>query len=286
MKIRTSSASICVTTLFLLVLTLSHCCIARGQTLKDRINTLASQPGNYGADLQAKVLARATGIAPQNRPYIFNGVQDCWGYVRQVWNAILSDGTVHSEDYYPNNYDRNRWLGLTGGLLTGDAPNPDWVYYSDRSVLLPGDMLSTDQGHAWGLDWHGGIFAGKDANGSYRDWDCTPYNWSTNKNDGHGADNNPLNSGYFSYYYKPIHDLLAKPVTLSTTDIYVSLNGNDSSNGSASTPFRTVRHAVDIANATQPVTIHITSGAYGEKINTSKHIHFVTSGSGTVRIGG
>jgi len=286
MKTGTSSALTCVVTVLLLVLTFSHCCVARSQTLKDRINTLASQPGDYGTDVQAKVLARAAGIAPQNRPYIFNGVEDCWGYVRQVWNAILSDGTVHSEDYYPNSYDRNRWLSLTGGLLKGDAPNPDWVYYSDRNVLLPGDILSTDQGHAWGPDWHGGIFAGKNANGSYWDWDCTPYNWSTSQCDNHGADHNPLSSGYFSYYYKPIHDLLAKLVTSSNTDMYVDPNGNDSSSGSSNAPFKTVRHAVEQSSTTQAVIIHIKPGTYSEKVGTSKHILFVTWGSGTVRIGG
>lgn len=72
----------------------------------------------------------------------------------------------------------------------------------------------------------------------------------------------------------------------SDTDIYVSLSGNDASNGSSGSPFRTVAHAVAYANATQPVTIHIAPGTYGEKIGASKHIQFVTWGAGTVRIGG
>lgn len=39
-------------------------------------------------------------------------------------------------------------------------------------------------------------------------------------------------------------------------------------------------------NGSQASTVHIKPGTYGEKIGTSKHIHFVTNGSGTVRIGG
>jgi len=73
----------------------------------------------------------------------------------------------------------------------------------------------------------------------------------------------------------------------SDTDIWVD-RGNTASgqDGSAGNPYSTVKAAVDKANATQPVTIHIKPGTYGEKIGTSKHIHFVTNGSGTVRIGG
>lgn len=70
------------------------------------------------------------------------------------------------------------------------------------------------------------------------------------------------------------------------TDIYVSTSGNDSNNGSSGSPYRTVKHAVDNASSSQAVTIHIAPGTYGEKVSTSKHIHFVTWGSGTVRIGG
>ena len=72
----------------------------------------------------------------------------------------------------------------------------------------------------------------------------------------------------------------------SDTDIFVSLSGNDGSNGSSGSPFRTIKHAIDAASATQPVTIHIAPGSYGEKIGTGKHIHFVVNGSGTVQTGG
>lgn len=74
--------------------------------------------------------------------------------------------------------------------------------------------------------------------------------------------------------------------TGSNTEIYVALSGNDASNGSSGSPFRTIKHAIDVASGTQSVTIHIAPGSYGEKIGTGKHIHFVVNGSGTVQTGG
>ena len=73
----------------------------------------------------------------------------------------------------------------------------------------------------------------------------------------------------------------------SNTDIWVDKgNSAQGQDGSAGNPFNTVKAAVDKASATQAVTIHIVPGTYSEKIGTGKHIHFVTNGSGTVRIGG
>ena len=69
-------------------------------------------------------------------------------------------------------------------------------------------------------------------------------------------------------------------------DIYVNLNNGSSGNGSSGNPFQTVIAAVNAANASQSVTIHIAPGWYHENVSTSKKIHIVTWGSGTVRIGG
>ena len=55
--------------------------------------------------------------------------------------------------------------------------------------------------------------------------------------------------------------------------------------GTAANPFKTVAQAINAASTTQ-ATIHIKPGTYSEKVGTSKHIHFVTNGSGTVKIGG
>lgn len=162
--------------------------------------------GVVGAALQQTVLKRAEGIAPHNRPYVYNGVQDCYGYVRQVWNAILYDGAPHTEDFYPKSYNKSRWLGVAGGLPVGDATSSSWVYFSNPSKLLPGDVLATHQGHAWGSNWHGGIYAGKTSAG-HRQWDNTTRN-------GNGAYNRPLYSG-FHYYYRRTHDLLAKTEQLA-----------------------------------------------------------------------
>ena len=73
----------------------------------------------------------------------------------------------------------------------------------------------------------------------------------------------------------------------SDTEIWVD-GGNTAAgqDGSAGNPYSTVRAAENRASSSQPVLIHIKPGVYGEKLSTSKHIHFVTNGSGTVRIGG
>jgi hypothetical protein len=173
-------------------------------TPQDNINRLASQPGNFGADLQARLMQRAEGVAPHDRPYQLDGMHDCYAFVRQVWNAFLFDGGLHAEDFYPNPFDVTRWLTIDGGLLTGDAPSPSWVPITDPNLLLPGDILATAQGHQWGGAWHGGLYAGKVGSAHYQ-WDSSELNGVS------GAYKRPLWSG-FLYYYKPAHDLLAKPV--------------------------------------------------------------------------
>jgi len=172
-------------------------------TTQDNVNRLASQPGNHGVDLQRKVMERAEGIAPHSRPYQFDGIHDCYGYVRQVWNAFLADGGAHTEDYAPNAYNASRWLGVDGGLPVATAPDANWVPITDVNLLVPGDVLATHQGHAWGAQWHGGIYAGKVGTAHYQ-WD------SSNLSGLSGAYKRPYWAG-FLYYYKPIHDLLTKP---------------------------------------------------------------------------
>ena len=172
-----------------------------GDATGDRQVRPFSTNGVTGEGLQQRVLARAAGIAPQNRPYVYNGVQDCYGYVRQVWNAILHDGSAHEEDFYPQSYNRSRWHAVGDGLPVGDAPSAEWVYFSSASELLPGDALATAQGHAWGAYWHGGIYAGM-SGGVHYQWD------STIDSVGSGAFKRRLWSG-FRYYYRPTHDLLA-----------------------------------------------------------------------------
>ncbi len=150
----------------------------------------------HGTRLQEMVMSRCEHIAYWNRPYEYNGIGDCYGYCRQVWNAILADGKEHTEDYYPHKYDKERWIYFKGGIPVNTFPDTNWVYFSSFKVLVPGDLLATDRGHFWGPEWHGGIYAG---NGD--DWDCS-------KHDGlNGAYLRRLFSG-FHYYYHPLHELL------------------------------------------------------------------------------
>ena len=106
-----------------------------------------------------------------------DGVKDCYGYSRQVWNAILYDGSVHSEDYDINTYSYTRadyWLGIAGGIPVNTYPDSRWYTISSLggvSSLLPGDLCGTTQGHRWGMDVHYGIYAGK-AGGSNMCWQC------------------------------------------------------------------------------------------------------------------
>ena len=72
----------------------------------------------------------------------------------------------------------------------------------------------------------------------------------------------------------------------SDTDIWVDGGYSGAQSGTQASPYSTVKAAVDRASATQAVTIHIKPGTYSEKIGTNRHIHFVTNGPGTVRIGG
>lgn len=130
--------------------------------------------GNAAVSLQQMILRRCEGIGPKNRPYEFNGIGDCWGFVRQVWNAVLSDGREHTEDY-GSGYNKGRWV-LAGSkyLPVNDASssNKNWVKVTNFNDLPIGVPLSSHQGHAWGDTWHGAIYAGK-ANGKHMMWDCS-----------------------------------------------------------------------------------------------------------------
>ena len=167
-------------------------------TIQQRIHRLIKS-GISGVVLQKMVMLRCAGIAPWNRPYRFNGIGDCYGYCRQVWNAILADGSAHREDFYPHSYNPKRWLNLPGGLPVDDYPDPNWIRFTNPGVLVKGDLLATAQGHFWGSNWHGGIYAGNDHN-----WD------SSHLNGLDGAYKRPLYSG-FHYYYKPLHVALLTP---------------------------------------------------------------------------
>lgn len=189
--------SIRVTLLCILAL-LVIASLVSAQTTQSRINNLVNA-GISGSVLQNLVASRANGIAPWNRPYVFDGVGDCYGYTRQVWNAILFDGSAHTEDYYPNAYNKSRWIGVVGGLPVGTGPNdPTWGPISEiggRAGLLRGDVCGTTQGHTWGDSVHYGIAD----TGGVNCWQCG------------GGYNGAYYTPYYgwNYYYRPIHAALA-----------------------------------------------------------------------------
>ncbi|NMO13424.1 LysM peptidoglycan-binding domain-containing protein [Pyxidicoccus fallax] len=77
--------------------------------------------------------------------YRFDGKNDCYGFVRRVWNPILKKqgkSPLPVDDAGSKSGSKN-WSRI------------DW------DKLKPGAVLSTHEGHAWGDKWHGGIYAGK-----------------------------------------------------------------------------------------------------------------------------
>ena len=172
-------------------------------------NTKTARDPNFEITLRAMAKARMIGLAPHNRPYIMDGVMDCWGYTRQVWNAILDpdDGGLHREDFAWSgvHYDKKRWL-KTGApyLPVNDGPNSgNWALIGDLDNLLTGDVLSTHKGHAWGGQWHGGLYFRKE-DGTHYVYDSSPRTSPT------GAYKRPFSGSGFQYYYTPVHDLLLR----------------------------------------------------------------------------
>lgn len=134
------------------------------------------------------VLKRAYLIGRQiNRTggYRFDGVNDCYGFMRRAWDPILR--------FYKK-----------GPLPTGDYVSRSWQPIRNWNDLIPGDVLGSHQGHAWGPQWHGGLYFGKFKG---RHW---IYDNSGRHSMG-GAYIRPLpRPGYFAYYYVPTHKLLKK----------------------------------------------------------------------------
>lgn len=163
--------------------------------LQANITKLRKQ-GVTGKRLQDMVLQRAAGLMTQNRPYVMNGTVDCWGYVRQTWNAILVDCNIHTEEF--NSKTSHRWVANpAGGLLVGDGGSNDWQPINgDWSKLAPGVPLASKQGHYWGGAWHGVIYVKQG-----QQYESTP---ATSPS---GAALRTRDAG-MKYYYKPLNDLL------------------------------------------------------------------------------
>jgi hypothetical protein len=183
---------------------------AQNAQLQANIAKLRSQ-GLTGKRLQDMVLQRAAGLASSNKPYIMDGIGDCWGYVNQVWNAILIDGNVHSEEFVNSTRVQNlcltesqkKWANtgwgcpnkISGGLLRTDHPNNDWVQITNWNDLAPGVPLASAQGHFGGGTWHGVIHVKEG-----QQYESTPVSPS-------GSALRTRDAG-MKYYYKPLNDLL------------------------------------------------------------------------------
>lgn len=182
-------------------------------------------------------------------------------------NGTLVDTAYHI-------YDAAADMGMTTHINgDGNVPVPgDMIILQGTTVDSPGHVSLVDR-----VD-NSNVYT-VEQNWPYSSDRCTYARSGTN-----GSYLSRANTGYKvrGFIHSPKN---SKGSGGSSTDIYVALNGDDSNNGGSGFPFRTVKHAVDQASSTQAVTIHIAPGSYGEKISTSKHIHFVTWGSGTVRIG-
>lgn len=135
-----------------------------------------------GAALGREVMKDARRIGNEiNRTggYRFDGTNDCWGFVRRVLD--------------PN-------LKAKGGkaLPTADAGTAagrrDWASVTDWKKVPVGTPLSTHEGHAWGAQWHGGIFAGVKGGVPWI-YDCSGSR--------DGAFLRPMPPGLFKYFYQP-----------------------------------------------------------------------------------
>ena len=212
------------------------------------------------------VIARAqswSGVpVPYSQTSYYDGYrQDCSGYVSYCWATQTASGS-------PVSYNTNSLVNVTSPIT--------------QDELKQGDIL---------LNTAGGQTASEFAHVVLFDhWDNSTHTlyWVYEQ----GPDKTyyhkipyPYWSNYDPQEYTPRRYNNIEDIS-NSTDIYVSTGGSDSNNGSFSSPYQTVAHAVVQASSTQAVTIHIAPGTYGEKINTGKHIHFVTNGSGTVKIGG
>ncbi|MCU0439455.1 MAG: hypothetical protein MUC49_16300 [Raineya sp.] len=175
----------------------------------DTENFVVNPAGGGGNALSEMIMRRCANIAPYNRPYSFDGVGDCWGYVRQVWNAVLHDGREHTEDYNNPNYNKTRWCNgnMIGGkyLPVADYVSTNWKKVTNWNDMPKGVPLSSHQGHKWGDDWHGAIYAGKNSNGSHMMWDCS------GRSSRNGAYYRPISESpkiSNGYYYVPLYNRL------------------------------------------------------------------------------
>nr|AYM52257.1 hypothetical protein [Cystobacter sp.] len=147
-----------------------------------KARTQPARDGDAGKIKSSDVMKRAkTEGAEINRTggYRFDGKNDCYGFVRRVWDPILE---AQGKSKLPVN----------------DVGSKNWSRI-DWDKLKPGAVLSTHQGHAWGDKWHGGLYAGK-INGKHYIYD---------NSGSQSAKLRPLPSpDYFKYVHTPTLKML------------------------------------------------------------------------------
>ncbi|MBI5202382.1 MAG: C40 family peptidase [Elusimicrobia bacterium] len=137
--------------------------------------------------LGALVLSKAHAIGRrinETGGYRFDGYNDCYGFVRRVWDPILSS-----------------WEKAP--LPVNDYVSAAWRPVASWDALQPGDVVATHQGHRWGPHWHVGLYAGR-VKGKHMIYD------NSGRSSRGGAYLRELPPGLFHYYYSRTHALLAE----------------------------------------------------------------------------
>ena len=187
--------------------------------------------------------------------------QDCSGYLSYCWATVTASGL-------PVSYNTNSLLTITFSITQAD--------------LKQGDiLLNTAGGNTASEFAHVVLFDHWSDSTHTKYWVCEQ---GPDKTHYHEIPY-PYWSDYDPQEYAPRRYQSIDDGGVDPANPYVDGGYGGTQIGTAANPFKTVLQAVNAASATL-ATIHIAPGTYGERIGTSKHILFVTWGSGTVRIGG
>lgn len=203
------------------------------------------------------VHAAADGIVKQN------WVKNDYGNV-VIIEHTLSDGTTKVCTLYGHLRDRP---DIGQGIVS--------LGFVSKGQII-GYIGTTKENGGWPEHLHFGVKPGPYLGNGTPGVHCSPWAYS-----GYGCQRHDLPTWTKPSDFINSHSGAG---SIDPANPYVDGSYTGSEIGIEASPFTTVAKAVNAANATQ-ATIHIKPGVYHEKISTSKHIHFVVNGNGTVRIG-
>jgi peptidoglycan hydrolase-like protein with peptidoglycan-binding domain len=146
-----------------------------------RMQSVLANVTRAGGASSAEVMGRARSIGGQINAtggYRFDGYNDCWGFVRRVLDPVMK---------------RKGLPAIPTADAGTSAGRRNWDAISSWSKVPVGTPLSTHEGHAWGAQWHGGLFAGV-KNG-------VPYIYDNSGS--RSAQLRPMPPGLFKYFHKP-----------------------------------------------------------------------------------